>query len=116
MVEEETKKRLKGNNGQSAAAPPFPIGVQPKAAHSTAVEEKYIDAALVCCCDLRFLDLFCSDSVCLMLHRPLGMFTTPAMVVYQNDLAKSYKPPSKDMVKRRLLQMANSGPPVCLFV
>jgi hypothetical protein len=54
MIAEENLKKVK-TEPQAAHSVPL----QPKVAPKTATEEKYSDAALVCCCDLRWLFVIC---------------------------------------------------------
>jgi hypothetical protein len=44
------------------------------------------------------------------------MFTTAAMTAYQSLLDKTYKPPSIDMIKRRLSELARESIPVRFLV
>lgn len=49
MINDEKKKKLKGEHGVLMSA----AHANPKAMHNAATEEKFMDAAIVCCCDLR---------------------------------------------------------------
>jgi hypothetical protein len=108
MLEKEKEKKQNGVDGGAAlpqrAAPVFKAFQQ-----KSLTEARYEAAVLVCCCDLRSMyDVTCTNDY----DRPLSMFDRPAMSAYQALLDKSYKPPSLDMIERRLMSLVSTGLPV----
>lgn len=73
-------------------------------------EDAYNSALLVCCCSLRYVQFI--TALLIGRHSPLSMFTKPDMLVYQAKLNKHYKPPSLNMLERRLSELVRGGLPV----